>query len=97
MTLTSDLVLRDYSRWESQIRCVNASSDGCVVYHLWVTVTLNLTSDLDFGIILSGACISLIIFEVEIPNLVHECILEWWISCHLTSDLVLRISIESGA
>ena len=42
------------------------------MYHLEGTVTLNLTSDLVFRIILSGAY--LIIFEVGIQNLVCECI-----------------------
>ena len=43
------------------------------------------------------------LFEVGIPNLVCECILEWrsvtnhyWVTVTLTSDLVLRI-IMSGA
>ena len=42
-----------------------------VMYHLWVTVTL--TSDLVFRIIVSRAY--LILFEVGIPNLVCGCIL----------------------
>ena len=37
------------------------------MYHLRVTVTFNLTSNLIFRIIVSGA--SLIVFEVGIPNL----------------------------
>ena len=56
LTLTSDLVCRILSRtfllnllrWESQIWCMYASLDGwwSEVYHLWVTLTLNLTFDL---------------------------------------------------
>ena len=46
-----------------------------VVYYLHVTVTFNLTSNLVFRIIMSGAY--LILFEVGIPNLVCECILGW--------------------
>ena len=66
----------------------------------WVTVTL--TSDLVF----KNYCvrsISLILFEVEIPNLVCICILGWGsvtyhfrVTVALTSDLVLVI-IVSGA
>ena len=73
------------------------------MYHLQVTVTLNLTFDLVFfnSYIWS---ISLLLFEVRVPNLVCECILEWQIvpfhfpvSVTLTSDLVSRICIESSA
>ena len=68
---------------------------GSVAYHFRVTVTL--TSDLDFRIILSGAY--LILFEVGISNLVCGCILGWrsvayynWVTAtlNLTSDLVSR-------
>ena len=45
-----------------------------VAYHFCVTVTFNLTSDLVFRIIVSGAY--LILFEVGISNLVCGCILE---------------------
>ena len=48
--------------------------------------------------------ISILLFEVGIPNFVCECILEWRIypfhfpvSVTLTSDLVSRIGIKSGA
>ena len=48
--------------------------------------------------------IFLVLFEVGIPNLVCECILEWrsvlshfGVTVILTSDLVSRIGIESGA
>ena len=48
--------------------------------------------------------ISLILFEVGIPNLVCACILGWqsvayhtWVTVDLTSDLVSRIAIDSGA
>ena len=44
------------------------------MYHFLVTVTLTLTSDLVFRIILYNS-ISLILFEVEISNLVCGCIL----------------------
>ena len=44
---------------------MNASWDGSVTYHFWVTVTL--TSDLVFRIIMSAAY--LILFEQGIPNL----------------------------
>ena len=71
-------------------------------YHNWVTVTLNLTSDL-----VSRNCSGLmhipIVFEMGIPNFVCKCILEWpsvtnhfLVGVTLTSDLVLRI-IMSGA
>ena len=69
------------------------------MYHLQVTVTLNLTSDLVFTIIISEAYLS---FEVGIPNLECKCILEWQIvlfhfpvTVILTSDLVSRICISS--
>ena len=71
------------------------------MYYLPVTVTLNLTYDLVFRIIMSRAY--LILFEVGIPNLVCECILGWSVPSHfrvtvtLTSDLVSRINIRSGA
>ena len=62
----------------------------------------NLTSDLVFRIIMSRAYF--IIFEVGIPNLVCECILGWLsvlshfqVIVTLTSDLVSRIGIKSGA
>ena len=45
----------------------------CRAYHFLVTVTLTLTSDLVFRIIVSGAY--LILFEVGISNLVCGCIL----------------------
>ena len=75
-----------------------------VAYHFRVTVTLILTSDLVFGIIVSGAY--LILFEVGISNLVCGCILGWrsvafhnWVTVtlNLTSDLVSRNWNESGA
>ena len=65
----------------------------------WVTVTL--TSDLVLRIFVRS--ISLIFFEVGIPNLECVCILGWWSLTYyflatvtLTSDLVLII-IVSGA
>ena len=42
------------------------------MYHLGVTVTLNLTSDLVFTIIISGA--NLLLLEIGIPNLECKCI-----------------------
>ena len=60
-------------RLEFQIRCVNASWDGRVSHTIfWVTVTL--TSDLFFqnNRVL---CISLILFELRISNLVGRSIL----------------------
>ena len=73
-----------------------------VMYYLRVTVTFNLTSELVFRITMSGA--HLILFDVGIPNLVCECILGWRsvpshfrVTVTLTSDLVSRIGIESGA
>ena len=78
-----------------------------VAYCFWVTVTL--TSDLVFIVIkcpsvpLRVRCISPILFEVGIPNLMCGCILGWrsvayhfWVTVTLTSDLVFRI-IVSGA
>ena len=73
-----------------------------VTYHFQVPVTL--TSDLVFRIIVFGAY--LIFFEVGISNLVCGCILEWlsvpyhnWVTVtlNLTSDLVFRTCIDSGA
>ena len=73
------------------------------MYHLMVSVILNLTFDLVF---LKNYIwgISLLLFEVGIPNLVCECIFEWRIvpfhfpvTGTLTSDLVSRIGIDSGA
>ena len=70
---------------------------GSVAYQFRVTVTLTLTSDLVFRIIVSGAY--LILFEVGISNLVCGCILGWrsvayhnWVTAtlNLTSDLVSR-------
>ena len=61
-------------------------------HHFWVTVTL--TSDLVFRIIMSGAY--LVLFDVEIPNLVCGFIL-WWQSVMFQClglydhDLVSRI------
>ena len=67
------------------------------MYHLRVTVTLNLTSDLVLRIIISGAY--LLLFEVGFPNLECKCILEWRIvlfhfpvTLTLNSDLVSRKS-----
>ena len=61
----------------------------------WVTVTLTLTSDLVFRIIVSGAY--LIFFEVGIPNLVCECIMGWrcvtyyfQVTVTLTCDLLFE-------
>ena len=45
-----------------------------VAYQFWVTVTL--TSDLVFRIIMFGAFFSML-FELGIPNLVCGCILGW--------------------
>ena len=66
-------------------------------------MTLNLTFDLVFRIIISGAYLFLL-FEVGIPNLVCTCILEWGtvpvhipVTVTLTSDLIFRIGIKSGA
>ena len=55
---------------------------GCILElksvesRLWVSVTLTLTSDLVFRIIVSRADLSLILFEVGIANLVCECVLK---------------------
>ena len=66
-----------------------------VAYHFWVTVTM--TSDLGFRIIMFGAFFS-ILFELGIPNLVCGCIFGWqsvmYQFCDL--DLISRI-ILSGA
>ena len=72
MTLTSDLVSRIriesgvyllYSlRYEFQIWYVNASWNGGVSEPFWVTVTLTLTSDLVFRIIVSGAHLHVIFY-----------------------------------
>ena len=62
----------------------------------------DVTSDLVFKIIVSGAY--LILLEVGIPNLVCVCILGWQsvtfiprVTVTLTCDIVSRICIESGA
>ena len=62
------------------------------MYHLRVTVALNLTSDLVFRIIMSGA------YLFYNSSLVCERILGWqsvpfhfWVTVTLTSDLVFRI------
>ena len=72
------------------------------MYYLPVTVTLNLTSDFVFRIYMSR--VYLILFEVGIPILVCECTSGWrsvpshfWVTVTLTSDLVSRIDIMSGA
>ena len=64
-----------------------------VAYHNLVTVTLNLTSDL----VSWNRCISQIIFEIGIPNLVCKCILgclsvtnHFWVTVNMTSDLVFK-------
>ena len=56
-------------------------------------MTLNLTSDL----VSWNWCISQIIFEIGIPNLVCKCILEclsvtnhFWVTVNMTSDLVFK-------
>ena len=78
-----------------------------VVYHFRVTLTL--TSDLVFIVIkcssvpLRVRCISPILFEVGISNLMCGCILGWrsvayhfWVTVTmtLTSDLVFRIIVS---
>ena len=70
--------------------------------HIPFWVTLTLTSDLVLRIFCVRS-ISLIFFEVGIPNLECICILGWWSLTYyflatvtLTSDLVLII-IVSGA
>ena len=71
------------------------------MYHFLFTVTLTLTSDLVFRMIVYGAYL-LYYFS----NLVCGCILGWqsvaydnWVTVtlNLTSDLVSRNCIESGA
>ena len=103
VTLTSDLVLiiivsgaylLYYLRRESQIWCVNASWDG------WVSCTIFGHCDLDLWPSFNNNCvrsISLLLFEIGIPNLVCECILGWWndlyhlqVTVTLTSGLVFR-------
>ena len=82
LDLTSDLVSRNciesgayllyYLRKEFQIWCVNASWDDGVSHTIFGSLTL--TSDLVF----KNYCvrsISLIFFELGIPNLVCGCIL----------------------
>ena len=68
------------------------------MYHFWVTVTM--TSDLVFEIIVSEAY--LILFEIGISNLVYGCSLACWsviyylqvtMTLNLTSDLVFRIIV----
>ena len=103
VTLTSDLVLiiivsgaylLNYLRRESQIWCVNASWDG------WVSCTIFGHCDLDHWPSFNNNCvrsISLLLFEIGIPNLVCECILGWWsvlyhlqVTVTLTSGLIFR-------
>ena len=45
------------------------------MYYLWVNVTLNMTADLVFRMIMSG--VYPILFAIGIQNLVGECILGW--------------------
>ena len=66
-----------------------------VMYHFQVTLTLT-------SVLVCVQNISIILFGMEIQNLVCECILEWWIvpfhfrvTVTLTSDLVSRIGIKS--
>ena len=62
-----------------------------------------LNSDLVFRIIVSRAYL-FILFEVGVPNLVCGCILGYpsvvcyhWVTVNLTTHLVSRICIKSGA
>ena len=62
-------------------------------YHNLVTVTLNLTSDL----VSRNWCISPILFEIGIPNLVckfsfgcRSVTNHFWVTVTLTSDLVFK-------
>ena len=65
------------------------------MYHFWVTVTL--TSDLVFRIIMFGAYFS-ILFELGIPNLVYLCILGWQSVMYQFCDLdFISTIIVSGA
>ena len=101
MTLTFDLVSRiGISSILFEVGILNLVY-GCflgwpnVAYHFWVTVTL--TSELIFRIIMFGAFCS-ILFELGIPNLVYGRIFGWqsvmYQFCDL--DLISRI-ILSGA
>ena len=70
------------------------------MYHNWVTVTLNLTSDLvSRNCIESGAYP--IFFEIGILTLVCKYIFglrgvttNFWVTVTLTSDLVLRVIVS---
>ena len=73
--------------WDDEVSCTN----------YFVTVTLNLTSDL----VSRKWCISPIFFEIGIPNLVCKCIFgclnvtnHFCVIVTLTSDLVLRIIVS---
>ena len=66
-----------------------------VAYQFWVTVTL--TSDLVFRIIMFGAFLY-ISFELGIPNLVCGCILGWQSVMYQFCDLdLISTIIVSGA
>ena len=93
--LVSGAYLLYSSRQESQIWFVDASWDGGVLCTIFWSLTL--TSDLVFRIFVFGAYP--ILFEVGIPNwYVHACVgYHPWVTVTLTSDLVSRIVIESGA
>ena len=75
---------------------------GMVESHILFSATVTLTWPSFYNNCVRS--ISLILFEIGIPNLVCECILGWLsVLCHLrvtvtlTSDLVLIIIIVSGA
>ena len=101
MTLTSDLVSRISITSLFVEVGIPKLVCGCflgwpsVAYHLWVTVTL--TSDLVYRIIMFGAFFS-ILFELGIPNLLCGCIFGWQSDMYqfFDLDLISRI-ILSGA
>ena len=65
------------------------------MYHLRVTVNFYLTFDLVLGKNISRAY--LFLFEVGIPNVVCQCILEWKIvPFHFPVTVTLALSLESA-
>ena len=110
LNLTSDLVSKNciesgayllFSlRYDKHIWCLNVTRDDGVSH------TILCHNDFDLCPSFKNYCvrsISLILFEVGIPNLVYICILGWEsVTCHfrvtvtLTSDLVLIIIVLGG-
>ena len=84
VTLTSDLVFRKivsiayllyYLVGISNLVCGCILGCRSVAYHNWVTVTLNLTSDLVSRNYIESGALSPIFFEIGMPTLVCKYVL----------------------